>query len=232
MLLCENLCVNYGKKQVLSEVSLNIGNGLTCILGQNGTGKSTLIKAISGQVLFKGNVFLNGVDVNGMSIDQKSKAIVFMTQSYEVSFNFTVAEILKMGFHGIGFDEDVYQKAMQVTHILHIENRTYNTLSGGEKQRVQFARSFSRLKKANAQLLILDEPSSSADIKQEMNMINLAKQASKEKPVIMISHNIALARKYADNIILLKDGTLQKHASIITDDDIKTCFELNEEFVL
>lgn len=232
MLQCKNLCVNYSRKQVLSNINLEINNGLTCILGQNGAGKSTLIKALSNQITFSGSVFVNGVDVKSMSMKQRSQAFVFMSQSYEVAFNFTVAEILKMGFHNIKFNQKIYQKAIEMTHIIHLEERAYSTLSGGEKQRVQFARAIARLYASGAKVLILDEPSSSADIKQELNTIKLAKELSHQgNTIVMISHNISLALKYADSLIFLKTGILQKYAKDITQSDIAECFDVERDVV-
>lgn len=231
MLECKNITVEYHKKTILHNISLRFEKGLTCILGQNGAGKSTLIKVLSGQVdEYCGSVLLHRVDIKTMSIQKLSKDIVFMNQSYEVAFDFTVEEIIKMGFNGLKFDLEMYQKAIEMTHILHFEKRTYNTLSGGEKQRVQFARAIARLYASKAGLLFLDEPSSSADIKQELNMIQIAQSiANQGYCVVMISHNISLARKYANTVILLKSGKLQKHSNSISNDDIMECFDVGND---
>jgi iron complex transport system ATP-binding protein len=233
MLACNNIKLLYQKKVILDSITISFPKGLTCILGQNGAGKSTLIKVLSGQVdSYHGSVIIGGTDIKTMSIAEISKTVVMMNQSYEVVFDFTVEEVLKMGFHGLHFNDILYHKAVNMTNISHFLHRKYQTLSGGEKQRVQFARAIARLYATKSSILFLDEPSSSADIKQEYNMITIAKEiANAGHIVIMISHNIAIARRYANAVILLKNGKLQKYSSEVSDKEIMDCFDVGQDVV-
>lgn len=179
----ENLSVQYDSKVIFSNFNLEIADGeVTCILGNSGVGKTTLINHIASKA------------------QQENKKVAVAFQEPRLFEHLTVFENLKL----IGYAE---KEIVNVLKKLGLENNVYsypNKLSGGEKQRVNFARAFL----SECDLLLLDEPFFSLDVKLKIRLIKLLIAEKKQTTIVFVTHDIDEALMLSHRIILLKDGEI------------------------
>ncbi len=208
-------------KLLVDDFSLSIKpNQLTAIIGKNGAGKSTALKAICGDVELKtGTVSLDGKSSKEISIQEFAKRRAVVRQKSSIEFEFTVREIVSLGrsqYSGLftsAKDHVIIKQCLQKVDAYHLLDRTYTTLSGGEQQRVQFARALAQIwEKMNENepsYLLLDEPLASLDVAHQHEMMHVLKQLCEQNVgVLIILHDLNLAAQYADNVFILKDGKL------------------------
>ena len=206
-----------GSKYIVKdlEFSFKAGN-LVSIIGPNGAGKTTLLKLMSGELRPSGGeIFLNDLAFSELSLKQRANKRAVMTQSSSVVFDFLVEEILEMGWVQ-GSSDDFVKACSDVVNSCGLDElmgRKFNTLSGGEQQRVQFARAMLQVgglsKTAEDRFLLLDEPTSSMDVAYELNLLNLAKEVRKTGVgVIVVLHDLNLAARFSDQIILMNSGLI------------------------
>ena len=206
-----------GSKYIVKdlEFSFKAGN-LVSIIGPNGAGKTTLLKLMSGELRPSGGeIFLNDLAFSELSLKQRANKRAVMTQSSSVVFDFLVDEILEMGWVQ-GSSDDFVKACSDVVNSCGLDElmgRKFNTLSGGEQQRVQFARAMLQVgglsKTAEDRFLLLDEPTSSMDVAYELNLLNLAKEVRKTGVgVIVVLHDLNLAARFSDQIILMNSGLI------------------------
>ena len=207
-LTCQNLCVGYDGKSVLQDLNFEVFAGdYLCIVGENGSGKSTLIKTILGlQPPISGRI-LTG---DGL----RKNEIGYLPQQTVVQKDFpaSVREIVLSGCQGRCGSRPFYNKeekqlaadAMEKMQIAQLAKRCYRELSGGQQQRVLLARALCATRK----MLLLDEPVSGLDPKVTAEMYALIEKLNREDgiTVIMISHDIAAAVKYASHILHIGDA--------------------------
>lgn len=214
----ENLSFSYQQKHVLKNISVSFeGAGITSIIGPNGAGKSTLLSLVGGLLKpDKGNILLGEKNILALSKIEIAKEISFVTQFSDIVFPFSVMEVVLMARHPYGGifsledDDDIKiaKKSLLMTNAYEFGDRLYNELSGGERQRVLLARALAQTTPA----ILLDEPTSSLDLKHQKFIFELLFNLSKEqsKNIIIVSHDINLASLYSDKIILLKNGEIIK----------------------
>lgn len=216
MLDIRNLNVSIGKRKILSSICLNIEKGkMYGIIGPNGAGKSSLLSAITKlSYVDKNNIILDGKDILNYKIEEVAKKIAFMSQSFEIKFPYTVEQIVSMGRYPFNkghmrkYDKKIIEKAMKDADVFHMRERKITDLSGGERQRVHFAKTLCQ----DTQMLLIDEGFSSMDIYYQVNFIKFLKEKVKRenKTIIFIMHDLSMARKYCDDIVILKDGKVNK----------------------
>ncbi len=202
-LICQNLCVGYDGKPVLQDLNFEVFAGdYILIVGENGTGKSTLIRTILGlQAPISGKI----ITEDGL----KRNEIGYLPQQNIIQKDFpaSVMEIVLSGCQGRCGLRPFYSKreknlaleAMEKIHITQLSKRCFSELSGGQKQRVLLARALC----ATQKMLLLDEPVSGLDPKATAEMYSLIEELNKKAgiTIIMISHDIASAIKYANHIM-------------------------------
>ena len=202
-LICQNLCVGYDGKPVLQDLNFEVFAGdYILIVGENGTGKSTLIRTILGlQAPISGKI----ITEDGL----KRNEIGYLPQQNIIQKDFpaSVMEIVLSGCQGRCGLRPFYSKreknlaleAMEKIHITQLSKRCFSELSGGQKQRVLLARALC----ATQKMLLLDEPVSGLDPKATAEMYSLIEELNKKAgiTIIMISHDIASAIKYASHIM-------------------------------
>lgn len=207
-LACENLAVGYDGKAILQNISFQINAGdYLCIVGENGSGKSTLMKTILGLLSpVSGDIFMG----DGL----KKNEIGYLPQQTSVQRDFpaSVKEIVLSGCQGRGGMRPFYGKeekrlaagAMKKMQISDLEKRCYRELSGGQQQRVLLARALC----ATQKVLLLDEPVSALDPKATAEMYAIIEKLNRDDgiTVIMISHDITAAVRYASHILHIGDS--------------------------
>ncbi len=206
-----------GSKYIVKELEFSFKAGdLVSIIGPNGAGKTTLLKLMSGELNpSDGEIFLNDFAFSELSLKERANKRAVMTQSSSVVFDFLVDEILEMGWVQ-GSSDDFSKTCSDVVNSCGLEElmgRKFNTLSGGEQQRVQFARALLQVgglsKTADDRFLLLDEPTSNMDVAYELNLLNLAKEVRKTGVgVIVVLHDLNLAARFSDQIILMNSGLI------------------------
>ena len=215
-----NKYFNKGKKNqihVINNTTLSLeDSGLVALLGPSGSGKTTLLNAIGGlDKVNKGNIYINGKKITSKSSYKVDKIrnlnIGYIFQDYKLLDNLTVYEnvaiVLKM--LGIKDKEEIKKRVTYVLEKLNIyryRNRPADMLSGGERQRVAIARAIVK----DPDIIIADEPTGNLDSANTIEIMNIIKSISKDRLVILVTHEKELAMFYATRIIELEDGIIIK----------------------
>ena len=206
-------------EKIISHLDLEIIPGeITAILGPNGAGKSTALKILAGDIQPSyGDVKYNNINLSEISIVERARLRSVMSQSQTVAFDFTTLEIIEMGWihennesYSFGYS-DALEEIINICDLHSLLLRRFNTLSGGEQKRVNFARSLLQLwipKTDNySRYLLLDEPFTNLDIFHELKMLKIIKSyLSKNIGILIVLHDLNVARKLADNVTLMRDG--------------------------
>ncbi|HEN20557.1 MAG TPA: heme ABC transporter ATP-binding protein [Desulfobacteraceae bacterium] len=210
----KNIVHSYGNNPVLKKISFSVNKGnFFIIIGPNGSGKTTLMRIISGILKpDEGELDILGRPIHKYSRKSMARIIAFVPQLEVVDFPFTVYEIVLMGrspHQGmLGLEKksdlEVIGQAMEFTGVEHLARRRLDQLSGGERQRVFIARAISQ----EPQIILLDEPTASLDLRHQVRVMDLMERLKNEKgiTVIMVSHDVNLAAMYCDELLLLKEG--------------------------
>jgi iron complex transport system ATP-binding protein len=199
--------------RILHDVSLEIRSGeVLALVGPNGAGKSTLLSVLAGDVRpTSGDVELAGRDIRSYRHLELARLRSVLTQENQVSFPFTVAEVVEMGrspwarTSDRGDDESAITEALRAADVAHLAERRYTSLSGGEKARVSLARVLAQ----RAGIVFLDEPTAALDLRhQEEVMATAVALADGGVAVVVVVHDLSLASAYADRVALIAEGTL------------------------
>jgi len=221
-LACVDVSVQLGTRPLLRNANLGLQAGrVTAILGPNGAGKSTLLSVFGGQrVADRGRVLLDGVPLNVHTPAALALRRALMPQESAVAFDFTAEEIVALGRfphrRAPSRDEDaIIRAAMARTDVSALASRVLNTLSGGEKSRVQMARALAQLWHPRpggaTRWLLLDEPTAALDLAHQHAAMRLLREwAGQGVGVVAVLHDLNLARRYADDVIVL-DGQAGVH---------------------
>ena len=204
----------HGEKQ-LSDISLTIPQGqITAVIGPNGCGKSTLLRLICGLMRpYSGEILLGGKPLAAYSPKDLAKTISFLPQSRPDSSIRVESLVLHGRFPYMGYprryreeDREAARQAMDWAGVSHLCARNVSTLSGGERQKVYIA----MLLAQGTPVAVLDEPTSSLDISHKFDVIRLAQGMRDEgKTVVMVLHDLDLALKFADRVVLMEQGQIR-----------------------
>ena len=214
------LSVSYGKREILNNVTFSLQQGtITALLGANGCGKTTLLKAICGLVPHKGQCRLGAWDLDSLLAKEKARQVSYIPQRSGIAVELTALEVVLMGFNPRlrllqqptkAMEEQARQTLME----LGIEaNRDYLTLSEGQKQLCILARTMV----SDCGLLLLDEPESALDLQNRYEMFGRLRQWMGNRMVLAALHDPQLALQTADRLILLKDTKILAVLSPKTD---------------
>jgi len=214
MLQVEDLQVLRGRKVVLEGVSLKVEPGQVLgVLGPNGAGKSTLLGALCGELaLQRGRVSLHDRALNDWPGHERAQRLAVLPQVSSLGFAFQVEEVVGMGRlpHRTGQvrDKEIVTAALQAADALHLADRSYLALSGGERQRVHLARVLAQLWPGEeGRTLLLDEPTSALDpLHQHTTLQAVRGFADRGAAVLVILHDLNLAARYCDRILMLESG--------------------------
>ena len=218
---CESIDINLNKREILKNISVEVNEKeILSIIGPNGAGKSTLLKSLAGDINpIKGNIFYDEKNINNINIQERAFTRSVMSQLQPIAFDFSVKEIVEMGWVDRGESEYADQFDDAVNEVIHkcgvkdLINRNFNTLSGGEQRRIHFARTLLQLwRPSNSddpKYLFLDEPTANLDLTYEIKLLNIVKEVAQEGAgVMLVLHDLNLAAKFSDKVAILKGGSI------------------------
>ncbi len=239
MLSTSSIHYRIGKKTILQNITADFLPGeFNMILGPNGSGKSTFLKIFSGEIhRYDGTVLYGQKKIASLPYKELAKKRAVMSQQPELGFPLTVEEVVMMGryphfsLNPRKKDETICQEVMDRLNLHAFAERNYLTLSGGEKQRVQYARVLAQVwekPEEGHRYLILDEPLTSLDISYQHEFLQVAREfLSPDTVLIAIMHDINLAIQYADRLFFLKEGELAAQgppASVLSESLVEKVF--------
>ena len=239
MMQIKNLSYHYkGSPEVLRDVSFDIEPGkFLAILGNNGLGKSTLLKCFN-HILKpdSGEVLLDGKNLLTQSAREVAKQVAFVSQSVPDT-QLTVHDVVMLGrrpYMTWGFTEEDHHIVHDAMHRLDVEDmrgRFLNELSGGEKQKVMLARALAQQPKA----LLLDEPTSALDIQNQYQVLKMVRDICHKDDMIavVVIHDLNLALQFCDRFLLLKDGKVYRYGdhSILDSKALQEVYGVNAKVV-
>jgi iron complex transport system ATP-binding protein len=250
MLTAANLVVRAGGRAIIDGVTAEFDPGrLHLIMGANGAGKSTLIKVLARLVRpASGSVRYDNTELAQLTDGELARHRAVLSQLVEVAFSMPVGELVMMGryphFSGRPgrADREICQEVMEFFDVTSMAERSYGTLSGGEKQRVQFARVLAQIwrpvavsdsraerNRISTRYLFLDEPLTFLDVRHQIDFMKKVRRFASQPDVVAVGvvHDLNLAARYADRLILLHEG------AVIADgrtDEVLTAEHLNQAF--
>jgi len=216
MLIAEKITANYGRRTVLHDISFSAPAGaFTAIIGPNGSGKTTCLRALTGELAHAGHVTLNGQDTRMMKPWQLAAIRAVMPQASALAFPFTVIEVVRMGLQSgaAAQDDTIALAALNRVGLAGYANRFFQEISGGEAQRVHLARVLAQVwhpvVEGSPRWLFLDEPVSSLDIGHQLDVMRVARAyADAGGGVVAIIHDLNLAAMFADQVVLFSNGRI------------------------
>lgn len=232
------------KRKILNDINLDIkANTFLSIVGPNGCGKSTLMKTINRNIdIQEGSVTLNKRDIN--SFDDKELALrrSVLQQSFFFPYSFKAIEIVEMGLYAYELTQkekkNILNYIVEKLDIEPLADKNYQALSGGEKQKIQFARVVVQLyaSKEKEKYLFLDEPTLNLDIYYQYKILDLAKELQEDLDigVCAILHDINQAYLYSNEVVMMKEGEIKyagDTSEVLTYDNIYDIFKVESEFI-
>lgn len=214
--------INYSidNKNILDDISFSIPAGSMCaVIGPNGAGKSTLIKILTSIIKpTSGEVKINDININNLNRLEIARNIAVVPDNFTTNFDFTVFDIVLMSRYAYNSksyitnaDKTAALEALDKAKISHLKNNLYKTLSSGEKQTVLLARAIAQ----DSPIILLDEPTSNLDIKNQMQIMHMLKMLNEDKKsVIAVMHDINLAVRFINNFIIMKQGRIVNSGNI------------------
>ena len=235
------LNLSYGRRQVLREVALEVAAGeFLVIIGPNGTGKTSLLRAVAGLVPGAGEIEILGRPLADYSRRSLARKLAVVEQLTSIDFPFTVAETVLMGRSPhLGLlelegevDHALARRAMAFTEVGHLAGRRLDELSGGERQRAVIARAICQ----EPEVILLDEPTASLDPAHQVRIMDLLERLRRERAltVIMVSHDLNLAAMYGSRLALMGEGRITAVGApveVLTVERLESCYGCRMEVV-
>ncbi|WP_405291271.1 ABC transporter ATP-binding protein [Methanobrevibacter sp.] len=237
----KNISFSYNDEQIFSDISFSIGRGeVLCILGPNGTGKTTLIKCLNGlHDIDSGDILINGKNIKKLSFREISKHIGYIPQSHVPSFPFKVFDVVLMGrapylnLTDSPKEEDVKiaQEALKTLGIEYLKDKEYTNLSGGERQLVFLARVLCQ----KPDMLILDEPTSHLDFGNQIKLLEIIDNLAKSGlSIIMSSHFPDHAFLSSTKVAIMKDKRFIDFGTpddVVTEENLKKAYSIDVKLI-
>lgn len=215
MLELLNISCGYTDEDIVKNISFSAKSGeKICIIGPNGCGKTTLLRAINGLLDYKGIIKIENKDIRNLSRNEISKSIALMTQLPQVYFSFSVYDTVALGRYvhqekkllagNSKNDREIIDNCIEMVGLSDLKDRQISELSGGQLQRVFLAKVFAQQPK----IIMLDEPTNHLDLKHQLELTNLLNSWAENDGniVIGVMHDLNLALQFADKFILLDKG--------------------------
>ena len=215
MLAAQQLEVALSRRPILNGVSLSLpSRQLVALVGPNGAGKTTLLRALAGLVPSTGSIEIGGDRLSSLSLRERARRFGYLPQGHHVHWPLPAKDVVALGRYPHGAtdparlslrDEQAVLRAMQATNVVEFAERPVTELSGGERSRVALARVLA----VEAPVLLADEPIASLDPRYQIDvMINLRSAADRGVLVVVVTHDLGLAARFSDTVLVLSDGRL------------------------
>jgi len=237
----KNLTIGYGVKALISDINVSLDSGqLIGLIGQNGVGKSTLIRTLIGlHKVLSGSISIGGTDMIKMKISDLSRKLGVVLTEKPTALNLTVLELISLGRHpysswlGLLRKDDIeaVEEAIEQTQTHYILNRRLYELSDGQLQKVMIARVLAQ----NTDIILLDEPTSHLDLRNKIEVLDLLKEISRSGKAVLIStHEISLSAKVCDlfwGVDFNEPLVVGRPSDLMSSGKIKTLLHLQNDII-
>jgi iron complex transport system ATP-binding protein len=233
-----NVSLTKGKKKILEDISFCIEeNSITCIVGKNGAGKTSVLKLITGIEKYEGSITIDGQEISSSLI---SSYVSYVPQENFSNIDISLFDYVSLGIRAtkpfyMPINKDDKKKINEVLErlgIIELSNRVVKTLSGGQKQKASIALALVQEKK----VIIMDEPTTFLDLETIKEVIGIIKQMKKDgKSVILTLHEINYASKMTDRMIAIKDGKIffnGKYEDLISYENMKKLYDIDPKITI
>jgi iron complex transport system ATP-binding protein len=211
----QGVSVSLAGRMVLNDISLSLASGhLVALVGPNGAGKTTLLRALAGLVPSSGAIHVGGDALSSLPLRERARRFAYLPQGHLVHWPLPARDIVALGRYPHGAtdparltprDSEAVLRAMQATDVVEFSARRVTELSGGERSRVALARVLA----AEVPVILADEPTSSLDPRHQIDVMKTLRQAADKGALVMVvTHDLGLAARFADTILVLSDGRL------------------------
>lgn len=230
--------MSYGKEQVLKNVTLSIEKGkTTAIIGVNGSGKSTILKALGRLIKIEGEVIFDNQKLTKFTNREIARILALLPQGITAPEDITVLELVSLGRfphqklmqqHLSKKDELFVELLMKETSVWEIKDSKVSELSGGQRQRVFITMILAQ----DSEIILLDEPTTYLDLAHQLDILCLLKDLAtkRHKTIVYVIHDLNQAARFADCLILVKDGQVVGQGTVeelFTEKTLKDCFGLD-----
>jgi iron complex transport system ATP-binding protein len=237
LLAAQDLNVTLGGRAVLNGISLSLSSGhLVALVGPNGAGKTTLLRALAGLVPSDGAIHVGGDALSSLPLRERARRFAYLPQGHIVHWPLPARDIVALGRYPHGAtdpgrlapkDAEAVLRAMQATDVVEFSDRRVTELSGGERSRVALARVLA----VEAPVILADEPTASLDPRYQIDVMKSLRAAADEGVlVIVVTHDLGLAARFADTVLVLSEGRLAAHgapAAALSDDIMGEVFRVS-----
>jgi iron complex transport system ATP-binding protein len=236
-LTAQGLNVKLAGRAVLKNISLALSPGhLVALVGPNGAGKTTLLRALAGLVPSDGAIHVGGDALSSLPLRERARRFAYLPQGHIVHWPLPARDIVALGRYPHGAtdparltlrDTEAVLRAMQATDVVEFSDRRVTELSGGERSRVALARVLA----VEAPVILADEPTASLDPRHQIDVMKSLRQAAdKGALVIVVTHDLGLAARFADTVLVLSEGRLVSQgasAEALSDDIMGDVFRIS-----
>jgi iron complex transport system ATP-binding protein len=237
LLTAQDLNVTLGGRAVLNGISLSLSSGhLVALVGPNGAGKTTLLRALAGLVPSDGAIQVGGDALSSLPLRERARRFAYLPQGHIVHWPLPARDIVALGRYPHGAtdpgrlalkDAEAVLRAMQATDVVEFSDRRVTELSGGERSRVALARVLA----VEAPVILADEPTASLDPRYQIDVMKSLRAAADEGVlVIVVTHDLGLAARFADTVLVLSEGRLAAQgapAAALSDDIMGEVFRVS-----
>ncbi|WGR94994.1 ABC transporter ATP-binding protein [Bradyrhizobium sp. ISRA443] len=215
LLSATDLNASLGRRKVLHDISLSLASGhLVALVGPNGAGKTTLLRALAGLIPSRGDIRIGGDVLSSLSLRERAKRFAYLPQGHMVHWPLPVRDIVALGRYPHGAtdparlspdDMEAVLRAMQAVDVTAFSDRRVTELSGGERSRVALARVLA----VEAPVILADEPTASLDPRHQVDVMQRLRSVAKTGVlVVVVTHDLGLAARFADHVLVLSEGRL------------------------
>lgn len=239
----QNLHFGYDNRVIFNDLSVSFPQGGFCsILGPNGSGKTTLLKCVAG--LLKpdsGTIQLNGKPMSEYKMTEIARTLAYVPQYQDIVFDISVFDYVMLGRNPYQTpwemqrpeDKEVVEDMLQGCKVWKYRDNLLQALSGGERQRVMIARAMAQ----QTGIMLLDEPLSNIDVTHKFEIMDILQQLNEEQGVsiLIILHDLPIAKSYSKQILLLKEGNVLQYGdrnAVLTEGNIRNCFDLSDVYLI
>lgn len=240
IVIAQDISFSYDKQQILQNANaiFKVGN-ITALIGPNGVGKTTLLKCIAKLISPQtGHVFVNDIDIHKIKTKDLAKIQSYVPQNSNITFSLSVFDFVCLGrrpyveWRLTKKDIEIVNQSMEYMKVSNFQNKSLHALSGGEKQRVVLARAIAQEPK----VLLLDEPTSALDLKHQLEVMELVRSVANDKhcAIIIVMHDLSLVNRYADCVIMMKEGKIVACGSAkdtITKQSIREVYDVEADII-